>query len=125
MPVVQTQVTAPTGYLITCVTYLVSGDYAVYSRQRIISSSGDDDGRDDSAGPTYQFSEASVGSPTAVQTGCQLTDPVPVVEIEAIVKSGAGAAARFVLGYTMETVPASMPLSGAVSMMTPVHRCAV
>ena len=103
MPAVQAQVTAPTGYLISCVTYLVSGDYAVYSRERTISLGT----RGGSSGPTYRFSEASAGSPTVVQTGCLLTDPVPVVEIEAIIKSGAGAAARFVLGYTMEAVPAS------------------
>lgn len=118
----QTQVTAPTGYLISCVTYLVAGDYAVASRERESSiSTGTRNGRDESSGPTYRFSEAFAGSPTTVQTGCELTDPVPVVEIEAIVKSGGAAAARFVLGYTMETVPESAPLSCATSTMAPVQ----
>lgn len=95
----QAQVTAPNGYLISCVAYLVSSNYAVSVRQS--------DG-------TYSFSEASLASPAMLHTGCQDADPVVVVNIQAIVKSEAGPAARFVLGYTVETVPASAPPSPVV-----------
>lgn len=91
----QAQVSALPGYLISCVTYLVSGDYAVSVRQ----SNG-----------TYMFTEASAVSPTMVHTGCQDADPVSGVEVDAIVKVAAGSSARFVLGYTIETVPAGASL---------------
>eukprot|EP00892_Ulva_mutabilis_P012434 jgi/Ulvmu1/9563/UM053_0052.1 len=84
-------VSAPPGKLISCVSYLVNGQYALWARQP--------DG-------TYLYLEGTVALPTLVSTGCPQADPVPDVVVDAIASFPVGAAARFVLGYTVETVPA-------------------
>lgn len=86
----QATVEAPSGYLISCVTYIVASQYAVWDRQS--------DG-------TYAFTEASASAPELVHTGCPDSNPTATVQIEAISRFPAGSSERFILGYTVETVP--------------------